>query len=54
MALIPRFSKPSDATADREWRSFELDVKNGLFKTDELAAMVNPHQVALLKIVEFN
>jgi site-specific recombinase XerD len=33
MAIFPRFSKPSSAT-DAEWRRFELDAKNGVFKSD--------------------
>lgn len=34
MTLIPKFSSSSDAISERDWRAFELDVKNGVFKTD--------------------
>lgn len=34
MSVFPRFSKPSHSLSDQEWRRFELDVKNGVFKTD--------------------
>ena len=35
MSVFPRFSKPSSSTPDQEWRRFEMDVKNGVFKTDD-------------------
>ncbi len=38
MAVFPRFSKPSGGSIpDHEWHRFELDAKNGVFKTDGTA-----------------
>jgi len=34
MSVFPRFSKLSGSIPDHEWHRFELDAKNGVFKTD--------------------
>ena len=34
MSVFPRFTKPSSTISDQEWRRFELDAKNGVFKSD--------------------
>ena len=34
MAVFPRFTKPSGTITDQQWRRFEMDAKNGVFKTD--------------------
>lgn len=34
MSVFPRFTKPSSTISDQEWHRFEMDAKNGVFKTD--------------------
>ena len=34
MSVFPRFTKPSSAIPDQEWRRFEMDARDGVFKTD--------------------